>query len=57
MKEGIQMKTKPIYQIVIKETQRKEIQRLFFDLRQLTGNLNGDILIEALESLNSKHEG
>ena len=50
------MKTKPTYTIVIKEEQRKEIQRLFFDLRQLTGNLNGDILIEALESLNNKYE-
>ena len=50
------MKTKPIYQIVIKEEQRKEIQRLFFDLRQLTGSPNGDILIEALESLNNKYE-
>ena len=50
------MKTKPTYQIVIKETQRKEIQRLFFDLRQLTGSLNGELLIEALESLYNKYE-
>jgi len=50
------MKTKPTYQIVIKEEQRKEIQRLFFDLRQLTEKTNGDILIEALESLNNKYE-
>ena len=50
------MKTKPTYTIVIKEEQRKEIQRLFFDLRQLTEKTNGDILIEALESLNNKYE-
>ncbi len=43
-------------QLTINEEQRKEIQRLFFDLRQLTGSPNGDILIEALESLNSKYE-
>ena len=38
-----------IYQVWIKAGQRKVIKKLFFDLREETGEVNAKILIDALK--------